>query len=766
MKSPLFFCTIWGLILLVSVPSVNAQNQVNIFGRVTDMSGVALHSVSVTTSSYGSAPNSTITDEKGSFILELADVSSWSVRIEFSSIGYNEEVIVIVPYSPSIQVDVVLKEKPVKLEGISVKSIKQLGLGEAEITREEIIKRSEYSLIATNPIASLRTPLISKAGSAHSSQIRIQGTSPEYYVNGQSVSTNPTHFGFFGTVPSTAIDNITFHSLGTPAEFGRPSVVELTSLKPFGEKTSGNLLFSPLELGGLIQITGNHWFVLGSLRKSMLDLIVNKFNIADKTGSIPPASFRDFYEVVGIRISETISFEINHSRSSDSLHFNTASLTDASSGIDIFESSQDEIFSLRLKILSSHLLTHAQFGIRSDRRSYRALFQGSFLPDEFYVDLQDKSQVGSVGVNFEFSLKNYEIETGVQSEIDFRRKSTLNQHNWNFLPPYANTDQASVYQDAINKTYGNHTADRSGKSHAVFLSVVRNFQRITIQTGMRFDRFSQLRGQGVLSYRIRTVIKTSDNSSINLSSGAYSQSPLDNILEPFQVMVRADLENLFPIRTYLHAAVCSKGLFEIGVFVKRTSNLPIVFPDFNASNNSGSELIEDVIFTQSIGRANFKGGFLTVDSRNGFYGKLGIWVSYMFERAHREENGIDVKHELDSPHRFEAQIDYLVKPQFRVGATAQIRSGYPFTPIREVATTNESSVFQESYYLSVLSQENTDRFSANAIINLNGSYAVGKMQLLLAVFNVTNRSNPIIQSSRGIVYDAGILPMIALTYSF
>lgn len=93
-----------------------------------------------------------------------------------------------------------------------------------------------------------------------------------------------------------------------------------------------------------------------------------------------------------------------------------------------------------------------------------------------------------------------------------------------------------------------------------------------------------------------------------------------------------------------------------------------------------------------------------------------------------------------------------------------LRSGYPYSPSRQVLYYSEQSNYTETYYQSMLQQENSLSFKPNGALNLYATFSLGAATLSLAVTNATNRYNPIISSPSGYVYDAGILPSVGLRW--
>ena len=92
------------------------------------------------------------------------------------------------------------------------------------------------------------------------------------------------------------------------------------------------------------------------------------------------------------------------------------------------------------------------------------------------------------------------------------------------------------------------------------------------------------------------------------------------------------------------------------------------------------------------------------------------------------------------------------------------RSGYPYTPsMTQASSTTEQ--YSEAYYSSTIGLTNSERFSPHASLDIYGHYQTGRMKIFWSISNLTNRSNPIISSRSGYIYDAGILPTIGLNFT-
>ena len=71
----------------------------------------------------------------------------------------------------------------------------------------------------------------------------------------------------------------------------------------------------------------------------------------------------------------------------------------------------------------------------------------------------------------------------------------------------------------------------------------------------------------------------------------------------------------------------------------------------------------------------------------------------------------------------------------------------------------------EVYYIPGTT-ENPARFPANATLNIHVNFDFGNSGLFFSVANVTSRSNPIINTSDGFIYDTSILPSVGFRWRF
>jgi hypothetical protein len=220
------------------------------------------------------------------------------------------------------------------------------------------------------------------------------------------------------------------------------------------------------------------------------------------------------------------------------------------------------------------------------------------------------------------------------------------------------------------------------------------------------------------------------------------------------------------MRTRLITADYSLGPLQIGLFRKWITNTPVLSPNYRQVFTDSRDISPDFLGMSSSGRADFRG--LSIDLVLGRFlvAPLALHTSYALSQATRTEHGITYPHELDSRHRLLTQLDYRAGARISLGMQFQIRTGYPFSPLRKLSYFAEPKTYNESYLKSVLSQENSRRFPVNATLNLHARFDFGRTEMTFALTNITNRYNPLISSASGLIYDAGLLPSFGLTWKF
>lgn len=258
----------------------------------------------------------------------------------------------------------------------------------------------------------------------------------------------------------------------------------------------------------------------------------------------------------------------------------------------------------------------------------------------------------------------------------------------------------------------------------------------------------------------------SHNTRLRAAFGSFVSTPLDNILEPYQILIRDNLNRLTPKKTSLVSLDLTHQFLTLNIFHKRLDRLPVLVPDFVALQASDGQISPEFLSVRSEGAARFSGGSITGEKNHLGGGPFSLLGSYAYTRAYQIDHALVLPYELHAPHRVRIRANYERTESLTIGAELTARSGYPYSPLRNPTAPGEAGIYTNSYYTKSKAVENSLRFAAHTSLNVSVRYRIGRAQLLLSLSNVTNHSNPIINAASGQIYDAGIMPMLGLKYQF
>ena len=766
MKKPLRLILALLLCLATITWSADAdpeESPATISGRVTDTAGVPLAGASVVLSYGDTVITGTSTDIAGHYGITTTNRTELTLRV--SSIGYRDTTVVMDSVLDPTATDIVLRNRNHEIEGIEVSSPRQI---DAEVTvgKEAVRSSSRRALVPTNPIVSLRQPQIARVGSSHSSQIRVNGTSPDYSLNGISIGRDPDHYGMFPVIPGTVVDAIRFYPEGTPVTYRLPAIIDLETSNRFTPHHGGELNLSTIEATGTYSLGTERFFALGSVRKSVLDRLVNQFDVSSDRRTLPPTNFRDIFFSSGVKVNPHLSLATDQYYVRDFLSYNTGGISGDDRNEYTYQHTEESFISTRFQALYPGVLLNASLATRNSLKEYRANPDDASRGDLVQLNLTENKREYLADLDAQLDIGKWDLTVGSQAEYLSHRDVSLSQRNWNFLPPFSNSDRPFIYQQALNDEYATFSEDVSEFNGAAYVSAGRSIGRFDLRVGIRNDYFRSLAKRDALSLRGNLGIDLSTVGRINLFFGTFAENPANNILEPYQVLVRDWLSELNPIRHRIVRAGYSRGPLSFGLFQKSTTNMPVITPDFRSTDASAGEIGPDFIRMTSTGRASFYGGTVSFDSKHLLQTPISIYTSYAYTRAYRVDNGVTIPYELNAPHRFMLELDARPSPRWSLGAQLNIRSGYPYTPYTFGSIQTGRDMYTPDYYHAAVQQENSDTFPITASLNLSGACTVGDIQLFFSVSNVTNRGNPIINSASGYIYDAGILPSVGMRWQF
>ncbi len=756
--------------LLVAVLSASISALPLFHGTVTDQSGQPVFGASVAVVIDGSVVTGKSTDANGLFQIPVQLASDIHTYLRITAIGYDSAIIPITPIPNTDGYIITLQEKEVELKSITVVPQESRDALTQSITHHRLRQDARESLVSTNPLTSLKEPQISRRGSAHSSTLRINGTSPQYFINGSSMGADPNHYGLFSILPLSVVDNVQFYPQGTSAKYGLPSVVELKTPTPFDQGIGGDLYLSLLEATGSYRYGSDRFFALGSIRQSIVDQFAETFNSTKEGDKIPPTKFRDIFVSGGYKVNSTRSLFVDGYDVTDNLKYERAP-NDGDPGIETYVATSRQYIGVRDEMMLNGSLSvkSAVSYTQSDERYSVNGWQNE--PSKVIGDLKEKSKTINANSAAELVYADRKFQIGFEAEMIFDRMTDLKQQNWNFLPPDANTDNPFIYTPELNMLYGtyHHTAD--AQNYAGYFSLSQQFGKLTLESGVRVHTFSELGDPSAVALRQRFAVAVTKQTTAELFLGTFAENPITRVLEPYQVLTRASAEYLEPVNTYLASFHLSHRFVRGTIFVKEIDRYPTLTPDFNKINHDDPVPVPEPGFLtmRSNGTMAFTGADISFDLKNIIHNKLDIYTYYGFTHAIKQTHGIEAPYDLSSPHRFMLDAKWRFSNRFTVGSSLQIRSGYPYSPDHSnyiLLPSNTEDRYTESYYQNYLRSENTREFPINAALNVHCSVDFGNSALYASVSNVTNRANPVIFTGRKYIYDLGIFPSIGFSTEF
>ncbi|MEW6050241.1 MAG: carboxypeptidase-like regulatory domain-containing protein [Candidatus Zixiibacteriota bacterium] len=747
-------------------PSAEHNKTLTISGHVQGDDGTPLIGASVSLIVNGRVVSGTATDDSGQYRLTIRIANTASVQLRVSSLGYEPTLTEIQMTGESIRQNITCRQQAIPLGAIRVTPAPEPRMSSLQFTSSDIRLATSRSLVSTNAVAAIKYPQLSKIGSAHSSQLRIDGTSPRYYLNGASIGSDPDHYGMFSIVPASVVSDIRFYPQGTDSRYGLPSVIDLRTSGRFERDRGGELSVSAIEATGSYGFGSERYFVLASLRKSILDKLVKQFEVSTNRRAIPPTNFQDLFLSGGVRLSKHLALAVDQYQVRDYLRYSTTAPSRPDRVLGTYQHAWEQYVGARLNTLYGRALLSVSGSVKDAGREYAAWPDDLTRVSAVNISLEEKVRNYNAAVETELQVGLATLRVGDQYEKTARRSTDLHQKNWNMLPPFANSDNPYIYQNAVNSLYGTYQAETPGWTNAAYAGITLPVGRFTFEQGLRLEEFSSLSQSRQLVSRHSVRIQLDGERSAELFYGTFVESPLSNVLEAYQVMVRASMDQLTPVRTSLASLSYADRGFKASLFTKTITDMPVVSPDFNRVWTENYTLDPAFLQMRSEGSASFRGISTSFTHNHLWRDRLNLYVSYAYSHAVKTDHGVTVPYDLNAPHRIQCQLDYRPSRRLTFGTELVVRSGYPYTTTRTMQLGMEQFYYNETYYRSALQAENSQRFAANALVNFHASFDFGSTELFTSVANATNRANPIIHSTSGFIYDAGILPSLGLRYRF
>lgn len=738
-----------------------------ISGQVTDTDGQPIIGASLTIGVAGQTVAATATDEDGNYSITSPESYLQEVTMKISSIGFERTTRSIQSGDSAYVFDVTLVQRAIPISDvIVVVNTNESGQSRA-VSKRQLDRRASRSIVPTNPVSALVEPQVVRQGSQHSSKIRVHGTSPDYFINGSRIGSDPNHYGTFSIIPGSVVERLRFHPQGTSAQFVLPSVIEMETPVRFERHFNGEISLSLVEATGSLAFGNEKMFAIGTLRKSVLDKLVRSSEMDGDHRTIPPTNFQDVFVSTGARLSARHLLIVDQYHVQDFLSYTIA--TSGSNGVAMFQHTKESYVGVRYHGQLGRSSIRAQLSGRISKELYRVtphVVLNQSVADNLYLDLSEhyRSFVASLQVEMPLSNRGGPLLV-VGADLDYvaSRELKLSHQHWNFLPPDATSDNPFIYQPELDELYQDYQDRGAETNSSTFATVEYQLGSLRSESGIRLDYFGNLKRTATVNIRQQVDIPIGDYSEFGFFAGTFSENPRKKLLGAYQVAVRRDISDLDPIRTALISTSYQYGPLRLGLFAKRLTNLPVLTPDFSAVNTTGT-VDEGFLSMRSSGSINFYGGDITLDLPGLISNKVDVYAFYAYSQARTKTDGVATDYELSSPHTLAVQLSYRPGRKLTLGADLGLRSGHPYTPHQ--VPDNLDDRYSSDFYHQELGRVSTARFPMHASIDLHAELTTGGSSWYLNVANVTNRGNPIINSSDGYIYDAGILPTIGFKHRF
>ncbi|MCP4583253.1 MAG: carboxypeptidase-like regulatory domain-containing protein, partial [candidate division Zixibacteria bacterium] len=551
------------------------------------------------------------TDLDGKFKINLSAESDDTLIVQISSIGYSKQSRKVIVNQDTTSIQCLLEEKPIEVETVVVTPNTRKTAYKTTTQKEQIIRASNHSLIASDPIQAIKQPQVIKVGSNHSSKIRINGTSPKYYINGLDIGYDPNHYGMFSIVPAPILSEINLYPQGTSARYGLPSAIELTTAKPFKKHFSNEFNLSVLEATGTMSWGKDDYFFLTSVRKSILDRLVDQFESHSNRKKFPPANFRDIFITAGLRLTKNHRLLIDQYYVDDYLRYISDPSLRNPDGIYISQNSNESYLGVRFEAIGQNLLLKTGGAIKSSSEKYFAKPELLNHQSDFVVDLKTKRHLVTGNIETMILIGSSSFSIGNAMEHTARRDIDLNHSNWNFLPPDYISDNPYIYQRAINQLFKNYSTSDSELNNATYVSYEHNIEYLKIETGIRSEYFSKLAGSRTMLFRQSLIIQAGENSNIELFYGTFAENPINRLTEAYQILIHDSLHKLKPIGIRLASVSFLRNPLKISLFHKTLSDMPVLTPDFDYRDPDGT-IREGFLTMNSDDRLRIYGGDISL----------------------------------------------------------------------------------------------------------------------------------------------------------
>lgn len=776
-------CCLAFFALIIMAPDAEGEER-SVRGVITDQSGRAIVGATAALVWNNQTLSGTACDTAGLFTLSWSTVSetgraidSDSLALECSAIGFETVLIPLNEMSIDETVHIRLFTSIVELSGVTA-SAARITPDRTESDDSEVRAAAQRSFVSSNPLAAVRSAAVSRSGSAFGSQVRFSGSNPNHTLNGVSLGSDPAHYGMFALLPSASVARVSFTDQSLSASAGSASAVALETDRRFGPTAGGNVSLSALESVGAYRLSGERGFLSGSLRKSVLDKLIRYAPGVRERATIPPTNYQDIYLSAGYRLRPGTDLFIDQFLAQDFLAFNTQATSVNSAGVETFQHTRRHNSALSLRHSAGRSLFKAHLNYESFKSEYRAGALDTQNPAALQLDLRENGYILQAGADLSVERESSRYQIGAAYKNRSNPGISLSQSNWNFLPPQSTSDNPHFYQLSLNTLYDELTVSDRGQELVFYADFERHWGSWHLQSGLRAQFNDHLAESARGLIRIALTQRWNERESLQLAFGGFAESPVKNLIDPYQILIRDNLAQLKYEKTQLAKLTYTRSgqmgrRFSAAIFAKRMYDLSSLTPEFFTPETEIERVFALADLSMQSNTSQTHTGFNLAYSDPAAFGesldeRLSLRVSYAYTHSAEETNGISTVLSEDAPHRFELDLAVDAGKMYDFGIQLFARSGYRYTePVSPQAPMMAlPTVYTELEYSAALASLNRERFPLNLNVNLSASKTFGDLALYMNVGNFFNRANPMVRTLDGYVYDAGILPSIGASYNF
>lgn len=716
-----------------------AQTTGEISGRVIDkLNQRNLSEVSVSVFSGNEILTGDLTNESGFFSIPEIPTGFYKVRV--SLLGYNTRVIDDVIVRSGSQSNLTIELTPITTEEIVVEDSRfskplDISTSFKNLTFEEIrrtpggfedIGRVVQTLPGVSFVNDGRNDLIVRGGSP----------SENLFVVDNITVPNINHFGSQGATggPVSIINlefirEVDFITGGFSAKYGDKlsSVLDIKLREGNRNIFQADINLSGTGFGAVFEgpigsEQRGSWLV--SARRSYLDLIFN----AAGFGFVP--EYTSFQAKGVYELSKSNTLTINAIGNLDKVRFNNEDEEKRQDNESILSNNQTGyVNGFELKTL----LSPTSFSVVSLGRTFTN-YSFAARDSNFNERFKNNSKEGETTIKVEYT-KSFNpsliLETGAgvrlinfENEI-FQRPDTLfvinPQTNEPYILPELNfADNTDTY-----------------KAFGYLSSTVRFLNDVSLNVGIRYDRFNLINDKDYISPRASLTIPVTGKFFLNGSYGIFYQSP-----SYIWLIANESNRNLKNIKSE-HFVGGVEYLFDAGLrvtlegYYKNYSNYPVSTnrPYLILANNGGNfETVEEFglepLTPDGTGYSRGLELFIQKTLTDNFYGALNITL---FEAKYKALDGVERRSSFDNRFIFNAFGGYRFGAGWELSGKFRYIGGRPFTPI------NPENGFQKVEDYNTVNLPDFTRLDLR--LDKRWNFSSWSLITYIDIQNVTNKKN-------------------------